>query len=222
MHLKPISRELRRELYGRRRKGYKHYVTLSPVTPTEPVWLFTVPHTLPSLPQPPQIPIERKAIPLQGQRPRGRGRPRPRETAFQRQRAFRTLLSHKPWLLSPWIHPHLFLSLYPARSVLVISARYPVFKLWQHRGTCFFCLFFCSWFLKLTFTSLNLKFLLKRWTLGCYLSPSINLRSTNDQSSDVSIWLHNSDKKLPFSLYVNMLNLQSFTCLASATSNDYI
>lgn len=24
MHLKPISRELRRELYGRRRKGYKH------------------------------------------------------------------------------------------------------------------------------------------------------------------------------------------------------
>lgn len=125
MHLKPISRELRRELYGRRRKGYEHF--------TKTFFAFThfsksnreITIAPPLFPQPPQVSLEREALPIQGQgsgrrrrgpsrrrwkrqrrwqgqgRRRGqrRRRPWPRETPLQRQRAFWTILNHKPWLL---------------------------------------------------------------------------------------------------------------------------
>lgn len=155
MHLKPISRELRRELYGRRRKGYKltHYLYIEAhilyiLVVLQP---FIVPPS--SIPQPSQVSfsIERQAISLKGQRSwrwrwgwRWRWRwPWPRETSLQRQRAFRTILNHKPWLLIP--HSlHMFIlvfffslfSLYPSRSVLGLIEKYMILKLGQH-WTCF-------------------------------------------------------------------------------------
>lgn len=144
MHLKPISRELRRELYGRRRKGWILLVRIKTFyTPPRKVVLIDLFSFLPPPLQPPQV-----SIPIQRpwQRSRRRWRPQPWETSFQRQRAFRTVLSPKHRsFTSP--------SLNPSLCCFFLVCTLPHFDLLQ--GSRFW------WFVKLNFTSLNLKFLLK-------------------------------------------------------------
>lgn len=98
MHLKPISRELRRELYGRRKKGYNSIVCLTPaVRVFVLLWCNPTPF---SPPQPPQVSLKGKTISLKRKRKRqGQRGPRPRQAPLQRQTAFRAILTCRSWLI---------------------------------------------------------------------------------------------------------------------------
>lgn len=124
MHLKPISRELRRELYGRRRKGYEHRLSNSQKGSSCCPWTGFIEMYSSSHLQPPQV-----SVPIKRQRQRPRGRPRPRQASSQRQRAFGTILSFKPGLLLPTLslYPSLsFLSFYTSRFVVGLTERWSV------------------------------------------------------------------------------------------------
>lgn len=77
MHLKPISRELRRELYGRRRKGYNSLPSHSGTCVVVVVVVFIQIYNSSSslLSQSSQVSIQRATISLQRQRQRSRRRP---------------------------------------------------------------------------------------------------------------------------------------------------
>lgn len=151
MHLKPISRELRRELYGRRRKGYKPFLFLHSASKSNGFVTHLVNSFAVSTAAATGLGLDRERGGLAPGTEAGEAAATTRDVAPETEnapgdsepQAMTTCLS-LPLYQPPLPPPQVFLSLYPSRFTLGLIERYLIEAVTALMNL--FFLYFWKWF----------------------------------------------------------------------------